>query len=115
MSDLALKVIPLAACFVFRSVRERAPALEGPMKRMQRRRCSIVQPTTAAVVGAVCGVVVAFLPAVARAASAGDSHSCVLLEGGLIKVRPWFRKTPRRGEGGSPMIHMYDTEPGQRR
>lgn len=44
-----------------------------------------MESVTAAVAVAVWGVVL--LPGVARAVSAGDSHSCVVLDGGLVKVR----------------------------
>lgn len=48
-----------------------------------------MRSVAAAAAVAALGAVLLF-PAVARAASAGVGHSCVVLEGGLVKVRFCF-------------------------
>lgn len=65
---------------------------------MRNGRRSIVRSATTGAAGAAmaCGAVMALLlPALAGAASAGDSHSCAVLDGGSVKVRERARDRDR--------------------
>eukprot|EP00752_Nemacystus_decipiens_P013325 g11799.t1 len=81
---------------------------------MKHRRSMLESVTTAAVVVAACGVVC--FPSVARAASAGDSHSCVLLEGGSVKcwgeaVKGQLGQEDGIARGGNATDLLGDTLP----